>query len=232
VIRISHISAAVISAAFLAGCSAASSPKGPDLGSVLDRTVMALEFAEAEFEKPEAPTEAAMMVDEFSGLMRQAMNLDPQFYENKRRHTMNADNPTADFQEETDDFSGISDHGRAILLGSILVVALCGIVYELIIGAVSSYLLGNSIYQFSITIGFFMFAMGIGSYLSQFIRTNLIEKFVIIEIILAIVGGICSISLFLTFPFSPYMCASDDIIFAPILEIPEDYAGHRFGYRS
>ena len=80
-IRISHISAAVISAAFLAGCSAASSPKGPDLGSVLDRTVMALEFAEAEFEKPEAPTEAAMMVDEFSGLMRQAMNLDPQFYE-------------------------------------------------------------------------------------------------------------------------------------------------------
>ena len=118
---------------------------------------------------------------------------------------MTAETSTADIQEVNDDFSGISDHGRAILLGSILVVALCGIVYELIIGAVSSYLLGNSIYQFSITIGFFMFAMGIGSYLSQFIRTNLIEKFVIIEIILAIVGGICSISLFLTFPFSPYM---------------------------
>ena len=106
---------------------------------------------------------------------------------------------------ETDDFSGISDHGKAILLASILIVALCGIVYELIIAGVSSYLLGNSIYQFSLTIGFFMFAMGIGSYLSQFIRQNLIEKFVIIEIVLAIVGGVCSISLFLTFPFSPYM---------------------------
>jgi len=106
---------------------------------------------------------------------------------------------------ENEDFSGITDHGRAILLASILIVALCGIVYELIIGAVSSYLLGNSIYQFSITVGFFMFAMGIGSYLSQFIRNDLIQKFVIIEIILAIVGGICSISLFLIFPFSPYM---------------------------
>lgn len=79
-IRLSHISAAVLSAAFLAACSAASTPKGPDLGSVLDRTVMALEFAEAEFEKPEAPTEADMKVKEFTGLMHQAMNLDPRFY--------------------------------------------------------------------------------------------------------------------------------------------------------
>ncbi len=79
-IRISHIFAAVVSAALLAGCSAAA-PKGPDLGSVLDRTVMALEFAEQEFEKPEAQTEAEMKVNEFTGLMHQAMNLDPRFYE-------------------------------------------------------------------------------------------------------------------------------------------------------
>ena len=65
-----------------------------------------------------------------------------------------------------------------ILLLSISIVALCGIVYELIIGTVSSYLLGNSVYQFSLTIGFFMFAMGVGSYLSKFIRSNLIENFV------------------------------------------------------
>ena len=106
---------------------------------------------------------------------------------------------------ETDDFSDIQEREQGVLLASILIVALCGIVYELIIGAVSSYLLGNSIYQFSITVGFFMFAMGIGSYLSQFVRKNLIHYFVIIEIILAIVGGVCSISLFLIFPFSPYM---------------------------
>ncbi|MEO0320177.1 MAG: hypothetical protein AAF199_04695, partial [Pseudomonadota bacterium] len=71
---------------------------------------------------------------------------------------------------ETDDFSDLSGFGRGALLASIVVVALCGIVYELIIGAVSSYLLGNSVYQFSITIGFFMFAMGAGSFVSQYIR--------------------------------------------------------------
>ncbi len=92
-----------------------------------------------------------------------------------------------------------------VLLASILIVALCGIVYELIIGTVSSYLLGNSVYQFSLTIGFFMFAMGVGSYVSRFIRGNLIQAFVYVELILALVGGLCSISLFMLFPFAPWL---------------------------
>jgi spermidine synthase len=91
------------------------------------------------------------------------------------------------------------------LLASIAIVALCGIVYELIIGTVSSYLLGNSVYQFSITIGFFMFAMGIGSYLSKFIGGNLIARFIQVEIVLAVVGGICSLALFFAFPFAPFL---------------------------
>jgi len=90
-----------------------------------------------------------------------------------------------------------------ILLASIAIVALCGIVYELIIGTVSSYLLGNSVYQFSITIGFFMFAMGIGSYLSKFIGGNLVENFIKVEIVLGMIGGICSLALFFAFPFAP-----------------------------
>jgi spermidine synthase len=90
-----------------------------------------------------------------------------------------------------------------VLLASISIVALCGIVYELIIGTVSSYLLGNSVYQFSITIGFFMFAMGIGSYLSKFVGGNLIQRFIYVETVLALIGGICSLALFFTFPFAP-----------------------------
>ena len=90
-----------------------------------------------------------------------------------------------------------------VLLFAIAVVALCGIVYELIIGTISSYLLGNSVYQFSLTIGFFMFAMGIGSYLSKFIYGNLIRNFIYVEIALSVVGGICSLALFFAFPFSP-----------------------------
>lgn len=88
----------------------------------------------------------------------------------------------------------------AILLFSIMVVALCGIAYELIISTVSSYLLGNSVYQFSITIGFFMCAMGIGSYLSRFINRDLIARFILIEVVIAIVGGISSLTLFMAFP--------------------------------
>lgn len=92
-----------------------------------------------------------------------------------------------------------------LLLASILIVALCGIVYELIIGTVSSYLLGNSVYQFSLTIGFFMFAMGVGSYASRFLMGNLIQTFIYVELILAIIGGLCSISLFMLFPAAPWL---------------------------
>jgi len=89
-----------------------------------------------------------------------------------------------------------------VLLFSILIVALCGIVYELIIGTVSSYLLGNSVYQFSLTIGFFMFAMGLGSWISKFFDKEYIRNFVTIEIVIALVGGISSTLLFMAFPFA------------------------------
>ncbi|WP_171180583.1 polyamine aminopropyltransferase [Ruegeria sp. HKCCD8929] len=101
-------------------------------------------------------------------------------------------------------YADLPQKQAAVLLGAILVVALCGIVYELIIGTVSSYLLGNSVYQFSLTIGFFMFAMGVGSYVSRFIFGNLIQAFIWVELVLALIGGLCSISLFLLFPFAPW----------------------------
>ncbi|WP_425073012.1 polyamine aminopropyltransferase [Sagittula sp. S175] len=102
-------------------------------------------------------------------------------------------------------YADLAQRKAVVLLGSILIVALCGIVYELIIGAVSSYLLGNSIYQFSLTIGFFMFAMGVGSYVSRFIGGNLIQAFVWVELALAVVGGLCSIALFMLFPYAPWL---------------------------
>lgn len=85
------------------------------------------------------------------------------------------------------------------LLFSILMVALCGIVYELIIATIGSYLLGNSVYQFSLTIGLFMFAMGVGSYLSRHLHDNLLLNFIRVEIIISIIGGISSLALFITF---------------------------------
>lgn len=85
------------------------------------------------------------------------------------------------------------------LLLSILIIALCGLTYELLIGSLSSYLLGNSVYYFSITIGLFMSAMGIGSYLSKSIGRSLLEWFVAIEIAIGLVGGFTVLSLYASF---------------------------------
>ncbi|MBM7067403.1 polyamine aminopropyltransferase [Actibacterium sp. 188UL27-1] len=111
---------------------------------------------------------------------------------------------SADTSSDTE-YVDLPSAQKIILLSSILIVAMCGIVYELIIGAVSSYLLGNSVYQFSLTIGFFMFAMGVGSYASRFIMGRLIQSFIYVELLLAIIGGICSIALFMLFPAAPWL---------------------------
>ena len=60
---------------------------------------------------------------------------------------------------------------------SILLVAACGLIYELIAGTVASYLVGDSVFQFSTVIGTYLFAMGIGSFLSRYVRGNLARQF-------------------------------------------------------
>jgi len=78
----------------------------------------------------------------------------------------------------------------AFLLGSIFVVSACAITYELLVGAVASYLLGNSVRQFSLTIGVFLASMGIGAWVSQWFRERLLDSFVGVEIALSVFGGI------------------------------------------
>ena len=77
-----------------------------------------------------------------------------------------------------------------ILLFSTFVISICGLSYELLIGSLSTNLEGNPVLQYSLTIGFFMSALGLGSYLSRFLTDRLLFQFVVIEIVLAIVGGV------------------------------------------
>jgi spermidine synthase len=77
----------------------------------------------------------------------------------------------------------------ATLLVSILLIATNGVIYELLVAGYSSYLLGDSITQFSLTIGLFMSSMGVGSWLTQRFDEKLIQRFIEIEIWLAIIGG-------------------------------------------
>ena len=75
------------------------------------------------------------------------------------------------------------------LLASVFVVAACGLVYELAAGALASYVLGDSVLQFSTVIGTYLFAMGVGSWLSRFFERQLPAHFLRIELLVALVGG-------------------------------------------
>jgi len=88
-----------------------------------------------------------------------------------------------------------------ILLTSTLVIAICGLIYELLAGTISSYLLGDSVYQFSLVIGLFMAAMGVGSYLSRFISEQLESFFISIQIAIAFIGGLSTFILFFAFAY-------------------------------
>ena len=84
-----------------------------------------------------------------------------------------------------------------LLMLTTLIISGCSMVYELIISAVSSYLVGDSTLHYSITIGLYMFAMGVGSFLSKYIKKNLFNWFVNIEIGVGVIGGLSSLLLFL-----------------------------------
>ena len=99
-------------------------------------------------------------------------------------------------------------------------------IYELIIGSLSSYLLGDTIYQFSLVIGFFLSAMGLGSFLSRVVKRNLLLVFLKIEIAIGIFGGFSAAGLFAAFStfqksYSVIMVATSVILGTLIgLEIP------------
>ena len=82
------------------------------------------------------------------------------------------------------------------LLTSIFIIAVCSLVYELIIGSLSAYLLGDTVYQFSLTIGFFLSAMGVGSFLSRAVRQHLLPIFLSVEIAIGVIGGFSAAGLF------------------------------------
>jgi spermidine synthase len=85
---------------------------------------------------------------------------------------------------------------------SVFLIAACGLIYELIAGTLASYVLGDSVLQFSTVIGAYLFAMGVGSWLSRFLRRGLVSRFVSIELMVGLVGGFSSSLLFLAFAYT------------------------------
>jgi spermidine synthase len=105
---------------------------------------------------------------------------------------------------------------RRVLFLSAFVIATCGLVYELVAGALASYLLGDSVTWFSLVIGTYLSAMGVGSYLSRYLDRALLSRFVEIEVAVALIGGLEAPLLFAGFVYSP---AFKGLLFAQVFAI-------------
>ncbi len=86
---------------------------------------------------------------------------------------------------------------------TVLVIATCGLVYELVAGTLASYVLGDSVTQFSTVIGAYLSAMGIGSWLSGYLQRGIAFRFVQVEFAVALIGGLSAPALFLAFGAAP-----------------------------
>ncbi|MBL8799177.1 MAG: polyamine aminopropyltransferase [Planctomycetia bacterium] len=83
---------------------------------------------------------------------------------------------------------------------NVLIIATCGLIYELLAGTLASYVLGDSVTQFSLVIGLYLSAMGVGAWLARFIGdAGLARAFIEIELGVALLGGISAPLLFFGF---------------------------------
>jgi spermidine synthase len=82
---------------------------------------------------------------------------------------------------------------------TVFVIASCGLVYELVAGALASYLLGDSVTQFSLVIGVYLSSLGLGAFLSRYIVRGVARRFVDAEIAVALIGGLSAPALFFAF---------------------------------
>ncbi|HJV61978.1 MAG TPA: polyamine aminopropyltransferase [Albitalea sp.] len=137
---------------------------------------------------------------------------------------------------------------EVLLLASVFVIAACGLVYELAAGALASYLLGDSVLQFSTIIGCYLAAMGAGSWLSRFVERQLVAQFLRIELLVGLAGGLMPAALFAAHaslpaaslgPFRVLMYGGVGLVGTLVgLEIPlvmrilKQHFSHRYGLKD
>ena len=114
---------------------------------------------------------------------------------------------------------------QRLLLFSIFIIAGCSLIYELLISSLSTYLLGSGVVHYSVTIGLFLFFMGVGAWLAQYRKTKLLDGFIQIEIALGLIGGLSAVILYAVYAWTQYYYPAMLIVIAMIsilvgMEIP------------
>ncbi|WP_055545614.1 polyamine aminopropyltransferase [Streptomyces sp. NBRC 110028] len=89
--------------------------------------------------------------------------------------------------------------GRFLILVTVFVCAACGLVYELELVALASYLAGDSVTQASVVLSVMVFAMGVGSLLAKRLRCRAAVGFGAVEAVLALLGGCSAMALYACF---------------------------------
>ncbi|WP_046175804.1 polyamine aminopropyltransferase [Domibacillus indicus] len=90
------------------------------------------------------------------------------------------------------------------------IVSICGIIFEVLFGALGSYILGDGVKQYTLTISLFLTGMGIGAYISEKMTRNLIASFIWIEYGIGLAGGF---SAMLLFGVTAYLPEGTDALF-------------------
>lgn len=92
----------------------------------------------------------------------------------------------------------------SLLFLHVFIVATCGLVYELLAGTLASYVLGDSVTQFSLIIGIYLSALGVGAWLSRKVDDRVARTFVEVELGVALLGGASAPLLFFAFAHLGY----------------------------
>ncbi|TYR74827.1 polyamine aminopropyltransferase [Rossellomorea vietnamensis] len=90
------------------------------------------------------------------------------------------------------------------------IVSICGIIFEVLFGAAGSYILGDGVKQYTLTISLFLTGMGIGASVSEKVTKNLIVSFIWIELLIGLIGGL---SVFILFGVTAFLGEGTDAFF-------------------
>ena len=77
-------------------------------------------------------------------------------------------------------------YAKLVLAFSMFIMGACGMIYEYALGVLGNNLMGSSHEQLFVVIGIMMFAMGLGASLQQNLVNNLIDRFLIVELLLGL----------------------------------------------
>lgn len=89
------------------------------------------------------------------------------------------------------------------IVAVVLITASAGIIYELLIGTLSTYLYGDSALQFSLTIGVYLAAMGAGALFARRAVDNPLPRLIAVELAVSLMGGFSGVALYTAYALAP-----------------------------